>query len=141
METLEQYQHILKESRDVALATSNENSPNVRIITFVYNEENPNILYFSTHRQSNKAREFEKNSAVAITTLPVTEKSCHVRASKATVVKSQKVIGDLADQFIARCPEYEMLIQMIGEHLDVYEIHISEADVIISETEEAKIKF
>ena len=60
---------IMSEQTEIALATSINNVPNVRIVNFYFNSDE-NILYFSSFKGNDKVKEIESNPYVAFTTIP-----------------------------------------------------------------------
>ena len=60
---------IMAEQTEIALATSVNNVPNVRIVNY-YFDSNENILYFSSFKGNDKIKEIESNPYVAFTTIP-----------------------------------------------------------------------
>jgi len=129
MSAINKYQEVLKNTNEIALATAVENIPNVRIVNFCYNPEQPNILYFASDRDNRKVTEFAQNNIIAFTSVP-TEGIPHVRSIKAIVQKSNHTINDVAQLFISAISGYDKTISAIGDRLDVFEIHVSEAMVI-----------
>ena len=67
------------------------------------------------------------NSQVAFITIPSSGNE-HVKA-KGIVQKSSKTIFDLAEQFIAKIPEYKDTIEYAGELLILFEIRFDTAVV------------
>ena len=110
---------IMAEQTEIALATSVNNVPNVRIVNF-YFEPAENILYFSSFKGNDKIKEIESNPHVAFTTIPHSENE-HVKA-KGTVKQSSKTIFDVADQFIAKIPDYKNTIEFAGKSLILFEL-------------------
>lgn len=129
MNAISKYREVLGNTNEIALATAVENIPNVRIVNFCYNPEQPNILYFASDRDNRKVTEFAQNNIIAFTSVP-TEGIPHVRTLKATVQKSKQTINNVAQLFISAIPGYDETISAIGDRLDVFEIHVSEAMVI-----------
>ena len=60
---------IMAEQTEIALATSVDNIPNVRIVNF-YFDPAENILYFSSFKGNDKIKEINSNPYVAFTTIP-----------------------------------------------------------------------
>ena len=56
-----EFLRIMAEQTEMALATSVNNIPNVRIVNF-YFDPCDNILYFSTFKDNNKVKEIEEKS-------------------------------------------------------------------------------
>ena len=110
---------IMAEQTEIALATSVDNIPNVRIVNF-YFEPAENILYFSSFEGNDKIKEINSNPYVAFTTIPHSGNE-HVKA-KGIVKKSSKTIFDVAEQFIAKIPGYKDTIEYGGESLILFEV-------------------
>lgn len=132
MELIQNFKRIMDETNKIALATSVNNIPNVRVVNFCDISENKGVIYFASFRGNPKTLEVSQNNIVAFTTIPVSEKSSeHIRVKNATVKKSDLTIYDLKDEFIKKQPSYEEIIAQAGEMLDVYEISFKEASVIL----------
>ena len=110
---------IMAEQTEIALATSVDNIPNVRIVNF-YFEPAENILYFSSFKGNDKIKEINSNPYVAFTTIPHSGNE-HVKA-KGMAQKSSKTIFDVAEQFIAKIPGYKDTIEYGGESLILFEV-------------------
>ena len=117
---------IMAEQTEIALATSVDNIPNVRIVNF-YFEPAENILYFSSFEGNDKIKEMNSNPYVAFTTIPHSGNE-HVKA-KGIVKKSSKTIFDVAEQFIAKIPGYKDTIEYAGESLILFEVRFDTAIV------------
>lgn len=111
MSTKAEFLKIMSEQTEIALATSVNNVPNVRIVNFYFDPEE-NVLYFSFFKENDKIKEIKANPHVALTTIPHSGNE-HVKA-KGIVQKSSKTIFDVADQFIAKIPNYKILSNMQG---------------------------
>ena len=116
----------MAEQTEIALATSVDNIPNVRIVNF-YFDPAENILYFSSFEGNDKIKEMNSNPYVAFTTIPHSENE-HVKA-KGMVKKSSKTIFDVAEQFIAKIPGYKDTIEYAGESLILFEVRFDTAIV------------
>ena len=126
MNTKAEFLKIMSEQTEIALATSVNNAPNVRIVNFYYDPED-NALYFSSFEENDKIKEIKANPHVAFTTIPHSGNE-HVKA-KGIVQKSSKTIFDVADQFIAKVPNYKNTIEYAGESLVLFEIRFDMAVV------------
>ena len=104
---------IMSEQTEIALATSINNIPNVRIVNY-YFDSNENILYFSSFKGNDKIKEIESNPYVAFTTIPHSGNE-HVKG-KGTVKQSSKTIFDVADHFITKIPDYKNTIEFTWNH-------------------------
>jgi uncharacterized pyridoxamine 5'-phosphate oxidase family protein len=138
MDFLNEFNRIMRDTANIALATSVEDIPNVRLVNFYYDPENKGVAYFASFKGSNKLLEFSANNKVAFTTVPVNS-SEHVRVNNATVLKSNLTIYDLKEEFIKKLPDYEVTIAQAGHMLEVYEIHFKEANVILGIKQSSKI--
>ena len=126
MNTKTEFLKIMAEQTEIALATSVNNVPNVRIVNF-YFEPAENILYFSSFKGNDKVKEIKSNPYVAFTTIPHSGNE-HVKA-KGIVQKSSKTIFDIAEQFIAKIPDYKDTIEYAGESLILFEVRFDTAIV------------
>jgi hypothetical protein len=117
---------IMAEQTEIALATSVDNIPNVRIVNF-YFDPAENILYFSSFEGNDKIKEMNSNPYVAFTTIPHSGNE-HVKA-KGMAKKSSKTIFDVAEQFIAKIPGYKDTIEYAGESLILFEVRFDTAIV------------
>ena len=116
----------MAEQTEIALATSVDNIPNVRIVNF-YFEPAENILYFSSFEGNDKIKEMNSNPYVAFTTISHSGNE-HVKA-KGMAQKSSKTIFDVAEQFIAKIPGYKDTIEYAGESLILFEVRFDTAIV------------
>lgn len=130
MDFVKEFNCIMEEQKEIALATCKGGNPNVRIVNFCYNSTSKGVIYFSTFGDNQKVVEFEKNPVVAFTTVPH-HGNAHVRVKKGTVQKSNYTVYDLKDEFIKKIPDYAMTIEQVGEYLVLFEVHFQEADVTI----------
>jgi uncharacterized pyridoxamine 5'-phosphate oxidase family protein len=132
MDYKNEFYHTLSKTNEIALATAVAGIPNVRIVNFCYDASKPGILYFTTDRKNQKVIEFVQNNNVAFTTVPSNGSSVpHVRSNHAVVHKSRYNIDEIKDLFIQKVPGYDEMLSAIGDTLDVFEIHIKDAFVIV----------
>lgn len=133
MNYLTELKEVNTKSANLALATSIDNIPNVRIVTFVWKEETPNILYFATGKDNKKIQDIIKNSNVAFTTIPNNPEDVpHLRSNDAIVKKSKLVLTDLSELFIQKLDSYQQTIDVMGDILEIYEIEIKNAILVAS---------
>ena len=116
----------MAEQTEIALATSVNNVPNVRIVNF-YFDPCENILYFSSFKDNDKVKEIEGNPSIAFTTIPHTGNQ-HVKA-KGLAKRSSKTVVDMAEHFIAKVPDYKKTIDYAGELLILVEVRFDTAIV------------
>lgn len=137
MRTRDEFFRIMEQQTEMALATSTDNVPNVRIVNFYYDPQNK-ILYFSTFKGNDKAKEMKINPNVAFTTIPHTGNE-HIKA-KGIAQRSERTIFDLADFFIKKVPDYKDTIEHVGKSLVLYEIKFDTATVTLDLSNINKIK-
>ena len=128
MNTKTEFLRIMAEQTEIALATSVNNVPNVRIVNF-YFDPCENILYFSSFKDTDKVKEIEENPSIAFTTIPHTGNQ-HVKA-KGLAKRSSKTVVDMAEHFIAKVPDYKKTIDYAGESLILFEVRFDTAIVTI----------
>jgi len=128
MLTKKDFVRIMHTQSKIALATSTNNLPNVRIVNF-YFEEQTNTMFFATFRNNDKVKEFEINSNIAFTTIP-DQGNEHVKA-RGTVQKSKRTIFDVAAGFTNKIPDYKETIEQAGESLVLFEIKFITATVTL----------
>lgn len=129
MDTLKEFQKMMAEQTDLALATiGTDGIPNVRVVNYYFNPEN-NIVYFATFKNNDKVKEMKQNQNVAFTTIPKKENE-HIKV-RGTAIKSKKNIFDLADCFCEKIPDYRETIEYGGKSLIVFEIHFKTATVTL----------
>lgn len=129
MDFKNEFKRIMENAVELSLATSVDNVPNVRILTFCYDEQKEGVAYIATYNQSPKTEEFAKNNKVAFTTIPVGPDA--VRVTNASIQKSELTVHDLKDNFIRKFPGFQATYDYAGPMMDIYEIHFNEAFVII----------
>lgn len=129
MNFLQEFEKIMEGTMNIAIATSENNIPNVRIVTYYYDNRNKGVVYFPTFRQSAKTKEFSQNNKVAFTTVQTIPGTPFARVTNAIVQKSNLAVDDLKDGFIKKFPGFAAMVEQAGPMLDIYEIHFNEAAV------------
>ena len=128
MDTKQEFVRLMNNQTEIALATSVENNPNVRIVNFYFCIETK-TLYFTTFGDNEKVKEFEANPKIAFSTIPHSGNE-HVKA-RGIVTKSEKTIYDFAEEFVSKIPDYRENIEQAGDYLVLYEIKFDTATVTI----------
>jgi len=129
MNMRDEFERMMREHREIALATTTDGLPHVRIVNFYYAPEKRSI-YFSTFKDNEKVVELAANPNIAFTTVPHNDTNEHVRAS-GRAVKSAHTVYDLAALFAAKIPRYQEAIDTVGDDLILYEIVIDMAVVTV----------
>ncbi|MDP4147074.1 MAG: pyridoxamine 5'-phosphate oxidase family protein [Bacillota bacterium] len=130
MDFLKEFEKVMENTATFALATSVDDAPNVRIITFYYDAQNNGVVYFPTFKQSPKTIEISQNSRVAFTTIPDGTVGI-VRVKNAIIQKSNLTVHDIKDAIIKKYPGFAATVENAGPMIEVYEIHFKEAEVTI----------
>lgn len=134
-----EFERIMGEQGNIALATSADGLPNVRIVTYYREASRPNVLLFNTDRNDQKIREFAANDRVAFTSLPESGEK-HVRSREARVRKSPLSVDEVRELFL-RIPGYAGTLEELGGVLELYEIHIGKAVAITGYDEFVEMSF
>ena len=129
MNMRDEFERIMREQREIALATTTDGLPHVRIVSFYYAPEEHRI-YFATFKDNEKVVELAANPNTAFTTVPHNDTNEHVRAS-GRAVKSAHTVYDLAPLFAAKIPRYQETIDAVGDDLILYEITVDMAVVTV----------
>lgn len=128
MKTKAEFLRIMAVQTEMALATSVDNVPNVRIVNFYFSPDS-NILYFATYKGNDKVKELAANEKIAFSTIPHGGNE-HVKA-KGIAAKSELTIFDLAEKFVEKIPDYQDTIDAAGKFLVLYEIKFDSAVVTL----------
>ncbi|MDD7795344.1 pyridoxamine 5'-phosphate oxidase family protein [Clostridium sp. 'White wine YQ'] len=138
MDFLKEFNRLMEESKNIALATSKDNLPNVRILSYSYDAQNQGVIYFLTFKGTQKTIELEKNKKVSFTTIPDGTSEV-IRVADATVNKCEGDVDKIKSIIIKKFPEQEGLISSSGHILDFYEIKFNEANVILGPNKTGKV--
>ena len=139
MEAKKEFLRMINECKEIALATSIHDFPNVRIVNYYYDEKN-NVMYFATYIGREKISEFWKNNNVSFTTIPMNRgKREHIRA-RGHVRESEKSILDLREEFSNKMADSAEIIDKYSKDLKVYEIRFSEVTVTLDSRYYEKVK-
>ncbi|MEA5085138.1 MAG: pyridoxamine 5'-phosphate oxidase family protein [Lachnospiraceae bacterium] len=129
MDYRKEFERMMETQTEIALATSVNGLPNVRIVNFYYDADKK-TLFFSTFADNQKVMELEQNPRVAFTTITKDGEE-HVRVKNGTVRKSAVTAEEIKDKFLAKLPEYIMSIPDVLPALVLFEITFDSADVVI----------
>ncbi|MBL4933523.1 pyridoxamine 5'-phosphate oxidase family protein [Clostridium paridis] len=138
MDFLKEFNRLMEESKNIALATSKDNLPNVRILSYSYDAQDKGVVYFLTFKGTQKTFELEENNKVSFTTIPDGTSEV-IRVADAIVSKCEGDIDKIKSIIIKRFPEQEALISNSGHILDFYEIKFNEANVILGPNKTGKV--
>ena len=141
MELRNQFETVMSESVNMALATSVEDKPNVRIVTFAYDESKAGRLFFTTFKGNQKTKEFQQNPNVACMPLPMeAESDVQVRIF-GTVRKSDVTMDEVIEIIAKKFPGDADTIKNGGDMMDIYEVCFEEAHITVGMTEAQLLTF
>lgn len=122
---------VLQTTDRLALSTSLANLADVKIVNFVWDPEQPGVLYFSSVQNSAATAVYDQHPDAAIITIPHdgTPGNPFVRSHHVQIVKSTKTMADLLPRYLETVSGYQAMWDAIGPTLVVYEIHMPSAVV------------
>jgi uncharacterized pyridoxamine 5'-phosphate oxidase family protein len=142
MDYQKSFLEVMNFARYIALATSVDDIPNVRLVDFCYLPETPGVIYFGTFRDSTKAQEMEKNTTVSLTTIPVGDGSPgNVRVTGARVERLKSRDAKVDECYFRKFPELKEWIQTLGEKSVVYAARFQKAHVTVGMEHGSDITF
>ncbi|MEG0666861.1 pyridoxamine 5'-phosphate oxidase family protein [Gordonibacter sp.] len=137
MDYLSEFKRMMAEQSEIALATTAEDGPNVRIVNFYY-DTNCKVLYFISFQDNQKVSEIEQHPAVAFTTLSRAGEE-HVRVKNATARISPLTPETLQEKFLEKQPGHLVGIPEVLPALVVLEVTFAQADVVLDFEHEGAI--
>ena len=129
MDYRKEFGRMMQSQTEIALATSVNGFPNVRIVNFYYDSDKK-VLYFSTFADNQKVAELKQNPCVAFTTIAKSGEE-HIRVKNGMARQSSLSIEEIKDKFLAKLPEYIMSIPDVLPALVLFEITFESADVVL----------
>lgn len=122
---------VLATTNKIALGTSIDGKANVKIVNFVWFDDTPDTLYFSSVRGTNGVSDYDKNPNVAIITIPNSDTigNPYVRTQHVTLQHSNKVMEDLLPRYLETIPNYQQVWDLIGPKLQVFELKLHDVYV------------
>ena len=141
MSNISVYSKVMGESVNMALANCTASGCNVRIVSYFFEESAPEVLYFTTFAGNDKCSEFAKNNRAAFTTIPPAEDVRHVRSRSAAVKKSSRKLDELLELILSKMPGHVAADPQLRQSLELYEIHVASANVVLSYDEDMGIIF
>lgn len=130
MELKQAFDTVMETTINMALATSINDQPNVRVVTYAYDPSNLGVVYFTTFKGNQKIQEFAQNEKVALMPLPENPDTPAQVRIFGKVQKAERCLDDVADLILKKAPFYaETLTQR--DQLEVFEVIFEEAFVTI----------
>ena len=125
MEDVKIFKEVMKNGTQIALATSVNSKPNVRIMNFFYDVDKK-TLYFSSFKDCLKVKEIEENSSVSFTTIPVI--SCDAPYVRSLDVEARKSNLKVLEIF----PCFKEMMENAEEKLVLFEVKLKKVILTLS---------
>lgn len=115
-------------SNKIALSTAVNGEANVKIVNFVWYEEQPDTLFFSSVKTSAGIKVYDQNPDVAFITVPNdgTPGNPYLRAQHVHLTRSDKTMADLLPRYLETIPNYQQVWDAIGSTLVVFELKVTD---------------
>jgi len=123
----EWFEEILEEKSLISLASSVDNIPNNRILSYIY-LKNENLILIQTD-DSLKVKEFNKNKNVSFVTIPEKNETTYVRICNGYIKKSEKDITEVYKLFYKKYPEWYVEDSYYSRYGIIYEVHFSKVNI------------
>ena len=141
MELKTQFEKVMGESINMALATSVSDKPNVRVVTFAYDPKRSGKLFFTTFKGNQKQKEFATNPHVACMPLPESpESEVQVRLF-GNVQKSSVSLDEVIELIALKYPGNADTIKSGGSMMEIFEVSFDEAYVTLGMNPAEKLTF
>ncbi len=127
MDFMQDFERIMTNTAEMALATVNGDKPDVRVVDFYFCNDCKHV-FISTFKGTGKIDHIAKNNNVSFTTIPVNTAE-FVRVRNATAKESEKTVADLKDCFVGKYPMFEQMYAMGLDKFVIYEIEFKDAYV------------
>lgn len=135
------FEQVMAQTVNMALATSVEDKPNVRVVTFGYSPSAPDTLYFTSFKGNNKTKEFDKNESVACMPLPENpDVHAQVRIF-GKVQKSKLSVPEVISFIRGKAPSDADTIEQGRDMMEAYEINFKEAFVTMGMSDAQTVQF
>lgn len=139
MELKQQFEKAMEKSINMALATSVNHQPNVRVVTFAYDPAKSGRVFFTTFKGNQKVQEFQENANVALILLSEdVEDGTQVRIF-GKVQKSTVNLDEVVELIARKSPENAETIKGGNEMIAVYEVLFDDAYLTIGMSRAQKI--
>ncbi|CAJ1224686.1 hypothetical protein [Lactiplantibacillus xiangfangensis] len=119
---------VVSTTNKIALSTAVNNEADVKIVNFVWFEDRPNTLYFSSVKTSAALKTYDQNPDVAFITVPNdgTPGNPYLRAQHVKLHRSEKTMADLLPRYLETVPNYQKVWDAIGSSLVVFELQVTD---------------
>ncbi|HAT55404.1 MAG TPA: pyridoxamine 5'-phosphate oxidase [Lactobacillus sp.] len=118
-------------SNKIALSTALNSEADVKIVNFVWYEDRPDTLYFSSVKTSAALKTYDQQPDVAFITVPNdgTPNNPYLRAQHVQLRRSEKTMANLLPRYLETIPNYQQVWDAIGATLVVFELKLTDVFV------------
>ncbi len=123
MNAREIFEKEMAKAESIALATSVDNQPSVRIVSFLWDNEK---LYFTSFQGSPKNAQIEANEKVAFTTADAS-----IRVTEANCKLSDLTVQDKREKFVEKFPQMASAFDMAIDQMLLFEVTFKKAKITL----------
>lgn len=139
MDIKKAFEETMESTVNMALATSVDGNPNVRVVTFAYDKKYAGKLFFTTFGENQKVKDMAINPRVACIPLPENPASGVQVRIFGTAKESTISIGEVTSLITKKYPDGAATIKEGGEMMKVYEVDFSRVYVTIGVSEATEL--
>lgn len=119
---------VTRTTNKMALSLSVDNLANVKIVNFVWFEDQPDTLFFSSVKGAKGTVGYDKVQSAAFTSIPNSDMigNPYIRSQNVTIKHSKKTMEDLLPKYLDSVPNYQKVWDLIGPKLEVFELKLDD---------------
>ncbi|AYE38490.1 pyridoxamine 5'-phosphate oxidase [Companilactobacillus zhachilii] len=123
--------NVTRTTNKMALSFSTDGQANVKIVNFVWFENKPDTLFFSSVKGTAGTREYTQAQSVAFTSIPNSDMigNPYIRSQNVTIHPSNTTMKELLPKYLDSVPNYQKVWDMIGPKLEVFELKLGDVYV------------
>lgn len=123
--------NVTRTTNKIALSLSTNGQANVKIVNFVWFEDQPDTLFFSSVKGNAGTLAYDQAQSVAFTSIPNSDMigNPYIRSQNVTIKHSDKTMTDLLPKYLDSVPNYQTVWDMIGPKLEVFELKLGDVYV------------
>lgn len=125
------FKEVKATTNKIALSTVLDNQADVKIVNFVWDETQPDTLFFSSVKTSEAIASYDQHPDVALITIPNdgTPGNPFLRARHVQIKRSTKTMTELLPLYLKTVPHYQQVWDAIGPTLVVFELKLGDVKV------------
>lgn len=125
------FKEVKATTNKIALSTALDNQADVKIVNFVWDEQQPDTLFFSSVKTSEAIASYDQQPDVALITIPNdgTPGNPFLRARHVKLTRSTRTMDDLLPLYLKTVPHYQQVWDAIGSTLVVFELKLGDVKV------------